>query len=137
MYNQNRPSEVNTDGCLQKGGDKWDLMKGGEGSKGGKVIGHTKSGKPIYDNHYHSSHKEFTHDDHKDAYHVHDKIVNEAMDRMPSNTKEGEGGEDEKLAKKHIAARDSHLNRFHKKYSEAHGGQKDGLAAYKYLVKKD
>lgn len=25
------------------------LEKGGEGSKGGKVIGHTKSGKPIYE----------------------------------------------------------------------------------------
>lgn len=25
-----------------------DLIKGGEGSRGGKVIGHTKSGKPIY-----------------------------------------------------------------------------------------
>ena len=25
-----------------------DIIKGGEGSKGGKVIGHTKSGKPIY-----------------------------------------------------------------------------------------
>lgn len=26
-----------------------DLEKGGEGSRGGKVIGHTKSGKPIYE----------------------------------------------------------------------------------------
>jgi len=24
------------------------LRKGGEGSRGGKIIGHTKSGKPIY-----------------------------------------------------------------------------------------
>jgi hypothetical protein len=44
--------------------------KGGEGSKGGKVIGHTKSGKPIYDHetkslkHYSTqfnSAKEFSH----------------------------------------------------------------------------
>ena len=25
-----------------------ELVKGGEGSKGGKIIGHTKSGKPVY-----------------------------------------------------------------------------------------
>ena len=25
-----------------------DLVKGGEGSKGGHVIGHTQSGKPVY-----------------------------------------------------------------------------------------
>lgn len=30
--------------------DELDIEKGGEGSRGGKVIGHTKSGKAIYDN---------------------------------------------------------------------------------------
>ena len=44
-----------------------DLVKA-EGARGGKVIGHTKSGKPIY---YASAndlkHKEFSADDHKDA----------------------------------------------------------------------
>jgi len=43
------------------------ISKGGEGSKGGKVIGHTKSGKPIYDTHYHETHKHFTQEDHEDA----------------------------------------------------------------------
>lgn len=32
-----------------------DIEKGGEGSKGGKVIGHTKTGKPIYDSASHES----------------------------------------------------------------------------------
>ena len=44
------------------------MIKGkGEGSKGGKVIGHTKSGKPIYDTLNHSSHEHFTKEDRSDA----------------------------------------------------------------------
>jgi hypothetical protein len=51
-----------------------DLEKAtGEGSRGGKVIGHTKSGKPIYEGHFgHSySYKNFTAQDHKDAAEKH------------------------------------------------------------------
>lgn len=48
-----------------------DIMKGGEGTKGGKVIGHTRSGKPIYGDksakHYH----DFTSEDHQDAADTH------------------------------------------------------------------
>ena len=47
------------------------IMKGGEGSKGGKVIGHTKSGKPIYENAKHASHREFTSSEHKEAIDFH------------------------------------------------------------------
>lgn len=43
------------------------LEKAGEGSKGGKVIGHTKSGKPVYEKFNHSAHKDFTPDEHMDA----------------------------------------------------------------------
>lgn len=44
------------------------LQKGGEGSKGGKVIGHTKSGKPIYaHNGFNASHANFSHADHTEA----------------------------------------------------------------------
>lgn len=44
--------------------------KGGEGSKGGKVIGHTRSGKPIYASKSgdHKDYKEYSEEDHKDAY---------------------------------------------------------------------
>jgi hypothetical protein len=48
-----------------------DLLKGGEGSRGGKVIGHTKSGKPIYDKFNHPSHANFTSKDHDDAFGAH------------------------------------------------------------------
>ena len=45
-----------------------------EGSRGGKVIGHTKSGKPIYNSHSHEGHKNFTAQDHTDAYKIHGDI---------------------------------------------------------------
>ena len=49
-----------------------DLIKGaGEGSRGGKIVGHTRSGKPIYDSFSHPSHKEFSANDHHDAAGVH------------------------------------------------------------------
>lgn len=83
MYDTSRPLECNTDGTQDV------LIKGGEGSRGGKVIGHTRSGKPIYDvnpkhtNHvsgregYHSDfeerHSSFTSEDHKDAADAHMK----------------------------------------------------------------
>lgn len=50
-----------------------EFVKSGEGSKGGKVIGHTKSGKAIYDSADHSSHKNFTSADHLDAHDLHQK----------------------------------------------------------------
>lgn len=54
------------------------LKKGGEGSKGGKVIGHTKSGKPIYDKHDHPEHASYTKQDHRDAARLHTKLSDEA-----------------------------------------------------------
>jgi hypothetical protein len=47
------------------------IIKGGEGSKGGKVIGHTKSGKPIYANANHPEHKDFTSGEHQEAADTH------------------------------------------------------------------
>ena len=44
----------------------------GEGSRGGKIIGHTKSGKPVYGTFNHPSHKDFSHDDHLNAHTIHD-----------------------------------------------------------------
>lgn len=48
-----------------------DIEKAGEGSKGGKVIGHTKSGKPIYESYNHSSHKDFSGQEHLEAFQAH------------------------------------------------------------------
>ncbi len=63
----------------------------GEGSRGGKVIGHTKSGKPIYDSHDHSSHKNFTKQDHKDAADIHHKLSEKTKNKKESKKHYDEG----------------------------------------------
>lgn len=57
----------------KKKSSEGDFIKGGEGSKGGKVIGHTKSGKPVYELHpaKHQVYKNFTAQDHYDASDIH------------------------------------------------------------------
>lgn len=55
------------------------MEKSGEGSRGGKVIGHTKSGKPIYDNAAHRSHLHFNASDHEDSAAAHRKEYQNAM----------------------------------------------------------
>ncbi len=46
-----------------------------EGSRGGKVIGHTTSGKPIYSKFGHESHAGFTPSDHKEASELHRTLM--------------------------------------------------------------
>ncbi len=55
-----------------------EICKGGEGSRGGKVIGHTKSGKPIYNGKFNgteTNYKDFSAEDHKDAHELHKKLA--------------------------------------------------------------
>lgn len=61
-----------------------DIEKGGEGSKGGKVIGHTKSGKPVYENSISSKgkYRGFSKKDHEDAVKLHAT----EKDKYDSNT---------------------------------------------------
>lgn len=47
----------------------------GEGSRGGQVVGHTSSGKPIYQNHLHEGHENFRAMDHKDAANHHSDVI--------------------------------------------------------------
>lgn len=47
-----------------------DLQKP-EGSRGGKVIGHTRSGKPIYEKVNHSEHKDYTKEEKWDIEQTH------------------------------------------------------------------
>lgn len=86
------------------------IIKGGEGSKGGRVIGHTKSGKPIYHSPDNPEHKKFTFRDHLDAATLHDK---RAESRLNANKKatgnqakenEGMAAEYKTYAKKHMIA---------------------------------
>lgn len=63
--NEGPPVEKSAlDAWLQKSSE-------GEGSRGGHVIGHTSSGKPIYETHDHSSHSSFSSEDHNDAAALH------------------------------------------------------------------
>jgi len=56
-----------------------DLIKAGEGSRGGKVVGHTKSGKPIYQDKK-SGDSKWTMEDHQDAHKLHsDKMWDAKM----------------------------------------------------------
>ena len=65
-----------------------DLVKGdGEGSRGGHIIGHTGSGKPIYagkhenGKSFHESHKHFTQADHNSAFVAHLAASRKARDK--------------------------------------------------------
>jgi ppGpp synthetase/RelA/SpoT-type nucleotidyltranferase len=51
------------------------LSKGGEGSRGGNVIGHTASNKPIYGKSGSKNHKDFSKQDHLDAAQAHNTQV--------------------------------------------------------------
>lgn len=64
--------------------------KGGEGTRGGKIIGYTKSGKPIYDEANHEAHKDFTLGDHNDAYKLHNKLSNDAVENHYNNSENAE-----------------------------------------------
>jgi len=58
---------------ILKSEDKGDLEKGGEGSRGGKVIGHTQSGKPIYETSEHTKKVLKTLDKHVSVNHTPDE----------------------------------------------------------------
>lgn len=66
---------------ITKAIEEIDLEKGGEGSKGGKVIGHTRSGKPIYNTTNHSEHKSFNYADHFDSRILHQTKALEIADK--------------------------------------------------------
>ena len=89
------------------------LEKGGEGSKGGKVIGHTSSGKPVYEKRSpnHPIYNDYTWDDHVDASEIHmghlDKI-------KPKRTKDYMGYKNDKNGEKRKEYRKMsahHINR--------------------------
>jgi len=48
-----------------------EIQKGGEGSRGGKIIGHTKSGKAVYQNKDYHQYNDFNEEDHRDASKLH------------------------------------------------------------------
>lgn len=81
--------------------ERTELEKGGEGSRGGKVIGHTRSGKAIYYYADHEGHKDFTDEDHYDAGMFHGYYANKERnkrpltDRLSDKPEKGHGPSDE------------------------------------------
>lgn len=59
-----------------------DIEKSGEGSRGGKVISHTSSGKAIYENSKHESHKKFSKEDHEEKERDYSKIDSKILLEM-------------------------------------------------------
>lgn len=58
-----------------------------EGSRGGKVIGHTKSGKAIYEKHEQSHTQHYTAEDHSDAMSAHMKAAKDHQHKSDFNNK--------------------------------------------------
>lgn len=76
------------------------VQKGGVGS--GRKIGSTSSGKHIFDEPSHDSHKDFDAQDHEDAAKAHLGLVKEHKARALSNAKEPKEKErNENIADKH------------------------------------
>lgn len=121
--------------------------KQGEGSRGGKIIGHTRSGKPIYANANHPDHKGFTPKDHYDATKAHAKAQSDIRDyaqHMNGSTTMGSGADAQAFANMnpeqskehadHADAAKHHVDQIHKKggsYDRLHmtGGMKSADSA--------
>lgn len=62
--------------------DKLLKSASGEGSRGGTIIGHTRTGKPIYQNSQHESHSAFASHDHLDAMNHHYELWSKTQNRI-------------------------------------------------------
>lgn len=118
---------------------------GGEGSRGGKVIGHTKSGKAIYDSpgkEQQNLNKIYTKQDHLDAHEHHSKKSKEHNDRSIYEKFSGVGGSnDEKNEAKERSKNNSDLAIHHKNQAEYHKNKasdtKDDKTEHNYSTNKE
>ena len=85
----------------------------GIGSRGGKVIGRTKSGKPIYASHDHKDHSSFSFDDHTDAAIHHSREAGKLSQELKGATAHSTEGTNR------IAAKETRLKQ-HKASEKAH-----------------
>lgn len=125
MYNgedikQNQENRRNT--ILKAFGEDSDsIEKAGEGSRGGNVIGHTKSGKPIYSSQNAKNEKSYSSKDHDDAAYAHlDKQVEHnklslkhKADKNKSDFHSNEAGIHSREYERHMSSKE------HKKLNES------------------
>lgn len=72
-------------GTLDTNVDEDDGIEKAEGGRGGTVIGHTTSGKPIYNNYDHYIHKTYDAADHTDAAHAHGKLITDKTSKKQAD----------------------------------------------------
>lgn len=75
---------------------------GGPGSRGGRVVGKTRSGKIIYESHNHTGHSSFSAADHHDAANLHASLAKEGL----SGTASGKAANHLSQASHHMASAD-------------------------------
>lgn len=83
----------------------------GEGSRGGHIIGHTRSGKAIYNEFVHADHKNFDSVDHYDAHKLHNEIEN-THKQLANEYRNKERGKDLQITNYHIIQKIKHLKAF-------------------------
>lgn len=88
---------------------RWDAQ--GEGSRGGHIIGHTSSGKPIYGKASHPGHKKFTAKDHVEAMTVHRNLGKEAGSVFMQHPDEEMRIQHGRKLRFHEKQRDAHFNK--------------------------
>lgn len=84
-----------------------DLIEKAEGARGGKVIGHTKSGKPVYANKEASTYTDFSSKDHKDAAELHNERMNH-HDRMAQKYSDESKSSAEEASQQRLERHDVH-----------------------------
>jgi len=90
----------------------------GEGSKGGKVIGHTKSGKPIYQNQDVHAAKHFTAEDHRDAARAHEEHSSQLRNKQVNSEREYYANK--ALVRHHNSQHGLHVQLAHQKHNADH-----------------
>jgi 8-oxo-dGTP pyrophosphatase MutT (NUDIX family) len=123
------------------------LKKGapGEGSRGGHIIGHTRSGKPVYDSSQHASHAEFKGQDHRDAMNHHYDVWTKTQTKIAEIRKQNPNWNPPKqihdFLKHHYTQMTMHSSRMDKKESrekeqtktlQAAAPAKEGFKPLKY-----
>ena len=110
-----------------------DLQKA-EGSKGGKVIGHTKSGKPIYSHKEAGSYEGFTKEDHLNAYKAHKKAASNTKDTKENVHHTGKANKHHAFS---ITGGPKEGKAVEEKKAESTGNTPGAETVEKYTLKKD
>lgn len=111
---------------LQKGLNKSmkkSAERGGEGSRGGKVVGHTRGGKPIYDHAHHDDHSKFSKEDHMDARRAHQEAADKNWKKSDSFHQQSMLGKPSKKKREMYDQAEHHREKaqFHQVQKSHHG----------------